>query len=150
MTWTGGCLCGEIKYRAEGEPIDVASCHCINCRKMSGAAFATFVVFKPEQFKWLQGELHTYAATPDLVRGFCPTCGGQISSWRESEREKWIIVWAGSLDQAELLQPLHHIFAKDELPWLHLDDGLKRYKLFPTDVLASLGLETTTRDMNLD
>jgi hypothetical protein len=146
MKWTGGCLCGSVKYFVEGEPIDVASCHCINCRKMTGAAFATFVVFKPEQFKWVRGELGTYAATPDLVRGFCRDCGSPVSSWRESEKDKWIIAWAGTLDQAENLKPHHHIYAKDELPWLHMEDGLKRYEMFPTDVLEELGLDSSARD----
>ena len=50
--------------------MDVASCHCINCRKMTGAAFATFVVFPPNMLEWVQGKLGTYAATPDLVRAF--------------------------------------------------------------------------------
>jgi hypothetical protein len=129
--------------------MDVASCHCINCRKMSGAAFATFVVFPPDKFEWTQGELGTYAATPDLVRAYCRDCGSPVGSWRNSERDKWIIAWAGALDQAEKLKPRHHIFAKDELPWLHLEDGLPRYELFPQDILESLGLDSTTRDEHL-
>ena len=68
--------------------MDVASCHCVNCRKMSGAAFATFVVFAPDKFEWIQGELGTYAATPDLVRAFCRDCGSPVASWRNSERDK--------------------------------------------------------------
>jgi len=146
MLWTGGCLCGAVKFRADGEPMDVASCHCVNCRKMSGAAFATFVVFPPDKFQWVQGELASYAATPDLVRGFCRDCGSPVASWRNSERDKWIIAWAGALDQAEKLEPRHHIFAKDELPWLNLQDGLHRYELFPDDILQSLGLDSTIRN----
>lgn len=149
MEWSGGCLCGAVTFRAEGEPMDVASCHCINCRKMSGAAFATFVVFPPDKFKWLSGELQTYAATPDLVRAFCGDCGSPVASWRKSEGDKWIIAWAGALDQADKLKPRHHIFAKDELPWLHLNDGLPRYELFPENVLESLGLDSSTRNENL-
>lgn len=146
MRWTGGCLCGAVKFRAEGEPLDVASCHCINCRKMTGAAFATFVVFPPNRFEWIEGELGTFAATPDLVRGFCRDCGSPVACWRDSERDKWIIAWAGSLDQAERLEPRHHIFAKDELPWLHLKDGLQRHDLFPEKVLKSLGLDGSVRN----
>jgi len=149
MEWTGGCLCGAVKFRAEGEPMDVASCHCINCRKMSGAAFATFVVFPPDKFEWVSGDPGTYAATPDLVRAFCRDCGSPVASWRKSEQDKWIIAWAGALDQADELNPRHHMFAKDELPWLHLEDGLPRHDLFPEDVLESLGLDNTTRNVQL-
>jgi hypothetical protein len=117
---------------------------------MSGAAFATFVVFPPDKFELISGELGTYAATPDLVRAFCRDCGSPVVSWRNSERDKWIIAWAGALDQADKLKPRHHIFAKDELPWLHLDDGLPRYEVFPEDVLKSLGLDSTTRNEQLE
>ena len=146
MEWTGGCRCGAVQYRAEGEPFDVGSCHCINCRKMTGAAFATFVAFRPDAFAWVQGELGTFAATPDLVRGFCRDCGSPVGCWRLSEKNLWIMVWAGTLDRAERLQPRHHIFAKDELPWLHLADGLPRAEQFPESVLESLGLDSTLRN----
>lgn len=146
MKWTGGCLCGALKFEANGDPMDVAHCHCINCRKMSGAAFATFVVYSPEDWKWLEGEPATYAATEDLVRAYCKNCGSPVSSWRNSERDKWIIAWAGALDQAEKLEPLHHIFAKNELPWLHMEDGLQRHQMFPEDVLSKLGLDSGTRN----
>ena len=97
--------CGAITYRARGEPLDVASCHCVNCRKMSGAAFTTFVVFSPDQFEWTKGEIAAYAATPDYQRGFCRDCGSSVASWRASEADKWIAPWAGSLDQADQLKP---------------------------------------------
>ena len=66
-------------------------------------------------------------------------------SWRVSEVNKWIAPWAGSLDEADKLKPHHHIFAKDELPWLHLEDGLPRYERWSEKVLESLGLDSTTR-----
>ncbi len=145
MEWIGGCLCGAITFRARGEPLDVASCHCVNCRKMTGAAFATFVVFRPDQFEWTKGDIAAYAATPDYQRGFCRECGSSVAFWRASEADKWIAAWAGSLDQADKLEPRHHIFAKHELPWLHLEDGLPRYEKWPEKVLESLGLDSTTR-----
>ena len=117
---------------------------------MSGAAFATFVVFPPDKFEWIQGELGTYAATPDLVKAFCRDCRSPVASWWNSELDKWIIAWAGAFDQADKLEPHHHIFAKDELPWLHLEDGLQRHELFPEKVLELLGLDSTTRNEQLD
>ena len=111
---------------------------------------STFVVFAPEKFQWVQGELGTYAATPDLVRAFCRDCGSPVASWRMSEQDKWIIAWAGAFDQAEKLEPRHHIFAKDELPWLRLEDGLPCHELFPENVLESLGLDNTTRHEQME
>ncbi len=145
MDWTGGCLCGAVKFRAQGEPMNVASCHCVNCRKMSGAAFATYVMFPADKFEWIQGVLGKYAATPGLVRAFCRDCGSPVAAWGNRERDKWIIAWAGALDQADRLRPSHHVFAKDELPWLNLDDGLPRFDRSLEEVFESLGLDSTTR-----
>lgn len=115
MEWTGGCLCGAITYRAWGELLDVASCHCVNCRRMSGAVYATFVVFSLDHFEWTKGDITTYAATPDYQRGFCRECGSSVASWQASEADQWIAPWAGTLDQADQLKPHHHIHAKEIL-----------------------------------
>ena len=50
------------------------------------------------------------------------------------------------MDQAENLTPQHHIYAKDELPWLHLEDGVERCQTFSRDVLADLGFDSPARD----
>jgi len=41
MAWTGGCFCGDVRYRAEADPFRVVHCHCGTCRRLSGAAFLT-------------------------------------------------------------------------------------------------------------
>ena len=51
----GGCLCGAIRYEINGEPFRIANCHCDDCRKATGSAYATILFFKEEQIKILQG-----------------------------------------------------------------------------------------------
>jgi hypothetical protein len=51
MEWTGGCLCGDVRYRATGEAEWVGNCHCTICRKVSGAAFGTMAVFSNDAFE---------------------------------------------------------------------------------------------------
>src|SRR3974390_745785 len=36
----GGCLCGQIRYSANAEPVLLAVCHCKNCQKQAGTAFS--------------------------------------------------------------------------------------------------------------
>jgi hypothetical protein len=41
---TGGCLCGAVRYRYEGEPTAVGLCQCERCQGQSGSAFLIGVV----------------------------------------------------------------------------------------------------------
>ncbi len=36
----GGCLCGKVRYSANTEPAFVGVCHCKDCQKFTGSAFA--------------------------------------------------------------------------------------------------------------
>ncbi len=37
--FTGGCLCGQVRYEALGDPIYAGHCYCADCRKASGSGF---------------------------------------------------------------------------------------------------------------
>src|SRR5262249_39664206 len=41
--WTGGCLCGAVRYVARGEPRIMGYCFCTDCRKASGSGFIPFI-----------------------------------------------------------------------------------------------------------
>ena len=56
MEWTGGCLCGDIRYRITKDPEWAGHCHCSICRKQSGAPYTTGVQFAIEAFEWTKGE----------------------------------------------------------------------------------------------
>jgi hypothetical protein len=44
--YTGGCLCGALRYEAVGEPLGSGHCYCGDCRKASGSGFVAFMGFK--------------------------------------------------------------------------------------------------------
>ena len=63
---TGGCLCGDVRYRVRGEPVHVGRCHCADCRKESGSAFTIYGQWPIDAFE-STGEIASYHG-----RGFCP------------------------------------------------------------------------------
>jgi hypothetical protein len=122
----GGCLCGRVRYRLGAEPLHAAHCHCSQCRRASGAPFLTWVAFPAQSFAFTQGEPGIYRASDFAERTFCPDCGSQLT-FRHVESTHRIDVTAGSLDNAEVVHPVHHIWNSAKLGWLRMDDGLPRY-----------------------
>lgn len=128
--YEGGCLCGDIRYRATSEPEFVTHCHCQMCRRHSGALFATDAGFRVDSFTWLKGEPTYYQSSKALQRGFCSRCGSTISN-RYLEAMDVLVIPVGTLDHAETVQPQYHIMTESQVPWLKMDDELPRYARFP-------------------
>ncbi|MET0640383.1 MAG: GFA family protein, partial [Hyphomicrobium sp.] len=40
---TGGCQCGAVRFRVEGELGDASVCHCRMCQKAFGSFYAPLV-----------------------------------------------------------------------------------------------------------
>src|SRR5215472_15442650 len=53
--FTGGCLCGALRYEAKGEPLYTGHCYCSDCQKASGSGFIPFLGFAASQIRF-QGE----------------------------------------------------------------------------------------------
>ena len=85
MDWTGGCLCGAVRYRATAEPLRAMICHCATCRRVSGSAFLSFVHFPKDSFTWVSGEPARYRSSTFAERGFCSDCGSTLSMHETEE-----------------------------------------------------------------
>src|ERR1043166_4138790 len=79
---TGGCLCGAVRYTAEADPTSVTVCHCLDCQKFTGSAFAALVPVSKDALT-IDGALKTFSSPGDsgnpLLRHFCPECGSSIA-----------------------------------------------------------------------
>ena len=130
MTWTGGCLCGEVRYCFDGDPLWKCHCHCSMCRRLTGAGFATWVGFSAGAFSWSNGQPSFYRSSSEEEIGFCGNCGGTVTFHRVNEASAAL----GSLDHPEKVPAGpddDHVFTKDQIPWLKIDDKLPRFEEFP-------------------
>lgn len=114
--WEGGCLCGDVRFRAEGAPKWVVWCHCQSCRRHSGAPAAAFVAFDEEHVEVTRGEITKFASSPDMRRGFCARCGSTITC-QGGPRPGEVHFHLGAMDQPERLVPTSHVFPEERLPW---------------------------------
>jgi hypothetical protein len=126
----GGCQCGAIRYRAEGEPLLAALCHCSSCRRASAAPATAWAMFPEAQVKFLKDRPTLYASSAEGRRGFCPRCGTQVS-FTASFLPGLIDLTIGSFDAPESLPPVLHYWDSKRLPWLKITDGLPRFEEFP-------------------
>jgi len=80
---TGGCLCGQVRYSANEDPVFVGVCHCTHCQRQTGTAFSVLVGI-PKSAMSIQGQVKTFHDTGDsgqpVERNFCPECGSPIFS----------------------------------------------------------------------
>jgi hypothetical protein len=125
------CLRGTIEIRANGEPSWVGLCHCESCRRATGGVLMGAAGFPRESVSITRGTVSYYASSTGVRRGFCGRCGTALSY----ENKRWagdIHLMIGAFDQPATLKPAFHIFAQEQLPWLHFDDGLPRYRTTPS------------------
>lgn len=122
----GGCLCNGIRYEISGEPFGVFHCHCSICRRAGAGAFVAWVGVAASDARITKGEVKVHASSEDGRRGFCPTCGAQISFVFESNPES-IYLTAATLDDAEEVSPTDHGYVSETVRWLHIDDDLPQH-----------------------
>ncbi|MBH3447210.1 GFA family protein [Pseudomonas moraviensis] len=106
--FTGGCLCGDVRFQASGEPYRVGLCHCLDCRKVQGALFHASAIF-PEDAVTISGETHEYQG-----RHFCPRCGSSVFNRSGDEVE----VNLGALDAPDQLKPTYESWIVRRESWL--------------------------------
>ena len=125
------CLCGAIEIRANGEPSWTALCHCQSCRRATGGVLMGAAGFPRDCVSVTRGALTYYASSTGVRRGFCGRCGTALSY----ENQRWpgdVHLMIGAFDDPASLAPQFHIFAEEQLPCLHFDDSLPRYRTTPS------------------
>ena len=127
VSLTGGCLCGGVRYRIDGDCRDIICCHCENCRRTHGhvAAYtaldqSALTLVSAHTLQWF------HDASPDTYRGFCNRCGASLF-WDARDGGKRISVAAGSLDDSGSLQTIGHVFVSEAGSYYEISDGLPRY-----------------------
>lgn len=124
----GTCLCGGVRYEYAGEIEEISICHCAQCRKAQGSAFAAVSPLDTARFRILAGleHLKEYRSSPDKVRVFCANCGSPIYSAKDSAPEIRRLR-LGTVDTPFACADIFHIFSDSKAAWWDCDDGLPRF-----------------------
>lgn len=120
--YEGGCLCGQLRYRATGQPASPFYCHCRMCQRAAGAPVTAWANFAAAEVRFT-GEMTRYESSPGTRRCFCPRCGSSVAAMVDGD--PMIDISIPTLDEPERVPPRHHDWTSSQLPWLWIDDGLE-------------------------
>ena len=106
--YSGGCLCGDVRFTATGPPDRVGVCHCLDCRKHHGALFYVAAIY-PEAAVTVVGDVGDYQG-----RCFCPKCGSSVFARADDEVELHL----GAMDAPDQFEPTYELWAIRRASWL--------------------------------
>jgi hypothetical protein len=130
-TLTGQCLCGAVAFSVQDRFRSFYQCHCKQCQRLTGSAFASNLLTEPDNIQWLRGEdnISSYEhPTRQFSKVFCSTCGSALPFVNKPGEA--LIVPAGSLDEPPLLNPEANIFTAEEAGWLAPGARARRFAGF--------------------
>ena len=127
----GGCHCGAVRYRIEGQIDRAALCHCRDCQRHAGAPVVGWAAIPAERFAVVQGQAKAYRSSELAERFFCPDCGTGLYYINETVLPGLVDVQMASLDNAAATAPQAQIQVAERLPWMEGLDALPAFERYP-------------------
>ena len=121
----GGCLCGAVRFRTQGQPAKSVLCHCRYCQARTGSAFGISLYFKTDQLEILSGQTKSYLFQTESGRSFttrfCPECGTSLF-WNTAAGADLTGVAGGSFDPPTFWYDVkREVFTRTAAPFVHTD-----------------------------
>lgn len=133
VTYTGRCLCGRVSYASAGPPVFQFNCHCADCRRSTGCAYAPVLFFERDALH-VDGDVRYFASVGGsghtISRGFCATCGAQVLG-DAAMVGALLSVRAGTLDDPTLYTPRADVFVAQAAAWDAMDPSLPKFARWP-------------------
>jgi len=128
----GGCACGSLRYRAQGEPIFVNNCHCTLCQRQTGGTGVVNAFYESDRVQLLQGELTEHVVKAgsggDHTICRCKECGTAVFSYYPRVGRLGAGIRVGSFDDATLFTPTAVVFTAYKMPWVTLPEGVPAFE----------------------
>ena len=122
---TGRCQCEGVRFSISGKLGPAGFCHCKQCRRANGSAFASNAPVRTQYFKVNQGDdlIREFESSPNKFRAFCSRCGSPIYSRHASEPEIRRIR-LGTLEDDPGRKPLAHLWVSAKASWYTIEGDL--------------------------
>lgn len=135
MIIEGGCYCGSVRYRAEGEPLFRLQCHCRECQYISGGGPNVVMGMPAPGFSYTQGQPRDFARSDlpsPVTRQFCPTCGTHLLTTSPRVPDA-VLLKVGTFDDPAVFgKPSMAIFGVDKQAFHCIPDDLPLHERRPS------------------
>jgi len=127
------CRCGQLRAIATGDPVRLSVCHCLNCKKRSGSAFAVQARWPRTQVT-IDGASKTFVIIADsgnrATFHFCPKCGSdvyyEIDGKFDDKFNDLIAIPLGAFDDPYFGWPAYSVWEQRKHDWIEIvGDGIE-------------------------
>jgi hypothetical protein len=132
---TGGCQCGAVRFRVEGEPGRASICHCRMCQKAFAGPFGALVGVNVADLTWTRGAPARFQSSDTIQRGFCAACGTPLTyEWSADKIDLAVFAF----DDPSRVEPGVQLAVESRPAWMaHLADMPVRPPMGPSGAVVS-------------
>jgi hypothetical protein len=134
MTIEGGCYCGAVRYRAEGDPAFKGQCHCRECQYISGGHPNAVMAMPESGFKYTKGKPKGFRRSDlenPVTREFCAECGTHLLA-KSPAVPGALLLKVGTFDDPSVYGgPQMVIFTVDKQCFHQLPPGVPSFERVP-------------------
>lgn len=120
MKRVASCACGQLQAECTGDPVRISVCHCLDCKKRSGSAFAAQARWPAAQVA-LSGSFHEWSRAGDEGGGatfrFCPRCGSTVV-YVNVDMPDLIAVAIGAFAEPAFPPPHYSVYESRKHAWV--------------------------------
>jgi hypothetical protein len=123
MSRSASCRCGQLRATTTGEPVRVSVCHCLNCKKRSGSAFAVQARWPSAQVQ-IDGRSKTFVKAADSGNSatfhFCPDCGSDVHYEIDGKFDDLVAIPLGAFDDPWFVSPAYSVWEERKHDWIEI------------------------------
>jgi hypothetical protein len=132
MIIDGGCHCGAVRYRIDGEAMTHALCHCTDCRRHAGAPMVGWTMYPAHAVKLTKGSPKVYVSSEHGRRHFCGECGTGLFYFNAKVLPDIVDVQSATYDNPDAVPARIHIQVAERIGWMENAHQLPKLDRYPT------------------
>ena len=134
MAIEGGCYCGAVRYKIEGDALFKGECYCRECQHIAGGSPNVVMGVPEPSFTYTKGAPKSFSRSDlenPVAREFCAECGTHLLA-KPPSMPGVLMLKVGTLDDPSVFGgPDMVIFTADKQSYHSLPEGVAAFEGAP-------------------